>query len=92
MLEKNTEYIIIQTKKPMNMLMKYVDSYMCSKETALPHQYYFSTEKWLHEVHKDTNKRWQNNEYLVMTSTVDDFHFSILLKDGSCQMFYFTSD
>ena len=92
MLEKGKEYVIIQTKKPMNMLMKYADSYMFSHEVALPHQYYFSTEHWLHEVHREKNKRWQENEYLLMKSTIDNFHFSVLLKDGSCQMFYFTAE
>ena len=92
MLEKGKEYIIIQTKKPMNMLMKYADSYMFSHEVSLSHQYYFSEDNWSHEVKKEKNKRWQENEYLVMKSNFDNFHFSVLLQNNSCQMFYFMAE
>lgn len=91
MIDKRKDYIVIQTKKPMNMLMKYADSYMFTAELVLPHQYYFDDDEWTHEPRTEKNKHWGEKKYLIMKSNTDDFHFSIALDEKSCSWFYFSS-
>lgn len=91
MLIKNHEYITIQTKRPINFMMKYADYYTFNNEVALPHQYYFDTDKWEHECKTETSRFRQEQEYLVMDCPSEGSHFSVLLRDGSCQMFYITT-
>lgn len=82
------EYIVIQTKKPMSVLMRNADNYICTKELDLPHQYYYDIENnWSYECVKEHTK-WGEVEYLAMISKKDNFKFTIALKDNSCQMFY----
>lgn len=91
MLEPDVEYIVIQTKKPFNMIMKYCDHYDFTNTIALPHQYYFDTRKWKYRNEKEKSKKFTVKEYLVMDSTVDNFHFSVTLIDKSIQMYYVTA-
>ena len=89
---KKGEYIIVQTKKPMPVLMRNSDFYIFSEEPIeLPHQYYYHLDNWEHECKFEINK-WGKTEYLAMKSKIDNFHFVVALKPGVCQMFYFTNN
>lgn len=88
MIDRSKDYIVIQTKKPMNMLMKYADAYMFTGELVLPHQYYFDDDKWNHEPRIEKNKHWGEKKYLILKDTESNFHFSLAIDEKSCTWFW----